>query len=139
MGCCDLHNVIQTTASLSSYEQLFLHINDVNPSVIARHILLFAIVSEPAFDPNNNKDLHYLWDVWYNAEWSEETRSRFVQDVEQLLAAKLQYNITLFPERKCEDWKIVWNLWCISAKIFSPNILSDIQDQRLEIFRRVHI
>jgi hypothetical protein len=40
-----------------------IHLNDLNPSVVARNITNLKIISAPDF-PEDDKDFSFLWDVW---------------------------------------------------------------------------
>jgi hypothetical protein len=54
------------------------HLNDNCPSIVARNIMILKILSAQDFDPNKEEDFSFLWDVWYNTEWPEITRKRFL-------------------------------------------------------------
>ena len=76
----DLMNTLETTASDNKGKHLHIHLNDVNTkhnAVMARNIVMWKIISAKDFNPNNDGDLAFLWDVWYNAEWMESTKKRF--------------------------------------------------------------
>ena len=53
------------------------HLNDMNPSVVARNITILKIISASDFNPDDDKDMAFLWDLWYNTEWPDETKQRF--------------------------------------------------------------
>ena len=60
--------------------------------VSARNVLLLYIVLSNGFDPENTDNLDYLWTVWYSLQWTEDTRKRFIKDVEQLLSKNWTIN-----------------------------------------------
>ena len=55
------------------------HLNDMNPSVVACNITILKIISASNFNPDgdDDKDMAFLWDLWYNTEWPDETKQRF--------------------------------------------------------------
>ena len=51
----------------------------MNPSVVACNITILKIISASNFNPDgdDDKDMAFLWDLWYNTEWPDETKQRF--------------------------------------------------------------
>jgi hypothetical protein len=74
---------------------IHLHLNDLNPSIVARNILILKIISAPDFDTNNKEDIAFLWDLWYNAEWPISTRDRFKLVLKKLLDNELPDNVVI--------------------------------------------
>ena len=112
LGCGDLRNPFTTAVGCRLDRNLEIHINDSNVAVIARNILIHRIVSSPKFDPNSEKDLGYLWDVWYNTTWPESTLDRFLQDIKNLLTEPLADNVCIIEgPNKEESWKEVCKNW----------------------------
>ena len=93
-GCGDMKSALYT-ASLRSpaFPGLQIHMNDICGSIIARNILIAHIITSHDFDPKNQKDLQYLWDVWYTTQWDDVTSKRFLKDVNLLLTGHLHKNI----------------------------------------------
>jgi len=105
LGCGDLRNPLLTTTAVGDkhnagqyYENLDIHINDASLSVIARNILILKIISCPKFDPNDDDDMDYVWDIWYNTTFSHSTTKRFMEDVKSLLDSPLPAN-SIIPKR----------------------------------------
>ena len=120
LGCGDPTSSLTTVAACNPDLKLNIHINDISLPIIARNILILKIVFDEKFDANNPGDLNYLWDVWYNATWSEETLHRFVKDVTSLIDDPLPVNI-LIPERKhADDLKKLWKKWILFINNQNP-------------------
>ena len=66
LGCGDLKLPLITIVNSTQGKPLDLHVTDVNPAVIARHILILTVASSKNFDPENKEDLGYVWDLLYN-------------------------------------------------------------------------
>ena len=89
----DLRNALLTVSKLSeAYQQLNIHLSDDFEMVSARNVLLLYIMLSNGFDPENTDNLDYLWTVWYSLQWTEDTRKRFIKDVEQLLSKNWTIN-----------------------------------------------
>ena len=106
LGSFDMRLALQT-ASLrsSSYEKLNVHVIDNSnicgskfsvSATTARNILITHIIVDEDFDPENKEDLQYLWNVWYDFQWTKETTiKRFLKDVNQLLNHQWPKNIII--------------------------------------------
>ena len=107
-----------------------LTLNDVLEHVTARNILLAKVIFSPEFDPADSNDLHYLWNVWYNAQWPESTRQRFLREVTELIHGKLPENVKI---QKCQDVSsltTVWESWFSTASSITPSILESLLKER---------
>ena len=82
-------------STTSHLKHLHIHLNDNNPLVLARNILILKVISDEKFDPDNTDDLASLWDLWYNLEWPESTEKRFMKAVKRTVGWKIA--------RKCCD------------------------------------
>ena len=98
------------TASLRSpaFPGLYIHMNDICGSIIARDILITHIIISPDFDQKNPVDIQYIWDVWYTTQWDAGTSKRFLKDVDQLLAGQFHKNMHI---PKADDLRILTNIW----------------------------
>ncbi len=110
MGCGDLRNTFQATTSKNP-KNLEIHLNDFHPSVLARNIIILKIVSARDFNPDNDEDFGFLWDVWYNIDWPEETRKRFLTVVKELMNEKLPDNVSIPINSHFEKFKNLWSNW----------------------------
>jgi hypothetical protein len=116
LGCVDLRNTFQATTS-NNPQHLEIHLNDVHPSVLARHIIILKIVSASDFNPDNDEDFGFLWDVWYNVDWPEETRKRFISVVKELTNEKLPDNVSIPNKSHLDKLKSLWSNWhSVSSK-----------------------
>ena len=89
LGSGDLRHVLLTGSKLSdAYTKLNIHLNDDYDFITARNILIVYIMLSDDFDPSNPADIDYIWDVWYSLQWTEDTRQRFIKDVEQMISAQ---------------------------------------------------
>jgi hypothetical protein len=78
---------------------------------VARNIMILKILSAQDFDPNKEEDFSFLWDVWYNTEWPEITRKRFLIVLNDLLDEKLPENVTVPDPNHYKSLKKIWKVW----------------------------
>ena len=122
MGCGDLRNPLATSAvggklhTGQHCQNLNLHLNDASPPVIARNVLTMKIISCPKFDPNNDDDMGYVWDVWYSATFSRSTAKRFLEDVTSLMDNPLPANVIIPKSSYLEELKAIWTDWLSKIK-----------------------
>ena len=127
MGCGDLMNPLTTAINSSPAQKLEIHVNDSSLPIIARNILIVKIISAQHFEPSSERDMDYLWDVWYNATWPETTLKRFIEDVKSLLNGPAPAN-TFIPEGSHQEaLKKVWSQWL--AMIESTTVESVLADR----------
>ena len=88
-----------------------IHLNDLNPSVVARNITILKIISAPDFNPEDDEDFAFLWDVWYNLEWPEVTHKRFQGVLKDLLNDLYPENVSVPKTSQAEMLKKVWSAW----------------------------
>jgi hypothetical protein len=132
LGCGDLRNTFQATASKPP-QNLEIHLNDLDSSILARNIIILKIISSHDFNPDEEKDFGFLWDVWYNFDWPEETRKRFLSVVEELMNEKLPDNVSVPNSIHFEKLKNLWSNWTsVSSKnkADSESFLKKICGQR---------
>lgn len=63
------------------------------------------------FNPGNEKDFSFLWDIWYNAEWPEVTKKRYLVVCNELLDDKLPENVFIPVPNHYKALKKVWKVW----------------------------
>ena len=97
-------------------QNLNLHLNDASLPVIARNVLIMKIISCPKFDPNNDDDMAYVWDIWYNATFSRSTAKRFLEDVTSLMGNPLPANAIIPKSSYLEELKAIWTDWLSKIK-----------------------
>ncbi len=128
MGCGDLRNPLATSAVVRGKnragqlnQNLNLHLNDASLPVIARNVLLVKIISSPEFEPNNDDNMGYVWDIWYNATFSRSTAKRFAEDVRSLIDNPLPTNVIIPKSNYLGELKAIWTDWL--AKIKSSSVV----------------
>ena len=85
LGSGDLRNALLTVAKLTdAYKKLNIHFSDDTDIVTARNILLVHIMLSNDFDPENSEDMDFIWDIWYSLQWTEGTRKRCIDNVDQI-------------------------------------------------------
>jgi hypothetical protein len=112
---------------------IHLHLNDLNPSIVARNILILKIISAPDFDTNNKEDIAFLWDLWYNAEWPISTRDRFKLVLKKLLDNELPDNVVIHKSNYLITLKTIWATWSSTSsktKSESDLFMEKIQRER---------
>ena len=118
-------------STTSHLKHLHIHLNDNNPLVLARNILILKVISDEKFDPDNTDDLASLWDLWYNLEWPESTEKRFTKAVRELLDGKLPENVVI-PNRS--HLELLVKVWCGWISLFSKThckrFIESIQKER---------
>ena len=78
---------------------------------MARNIVMLKILSASDFNPDDQEDLSFLWDVWYNAEWPEITRKRFKEALKQLLDGSMPENVVMTNSNQLQSLREVWTSW----------------------------
>jgi hypothetical protein len=110
LGCGDLRNTFQATTAKNP-RNLEIHLNDFHSSVLARNILILKIISANDFNPDHDEDFGFLWDVWYNTDWPETTRKRFLSVLKDLTAEILPDNVSIPNSNHLEKFKSLWSNW----------------------------
>ncbi len=112
MGCGDVRNALQATSlAHHNFKSLHIHLNDIDPSIIARNIVLLKIMSASDFNPNDEEDISFLWEFWYNLEWPDETRKRVQKVLKELLDDSLPENIIISKSNQLQCLREVWKDW----------------------------
>lgn len=89
---------------------LHIYLNDCDPLVVARNAVLLQIVSAPSFNPDNENDFDFFWDVCYNARWPTKTLKRFKRVLKQLLRGDVYENIVI-EQGNVEQIVSIWRSW----------------------------
>ena len=121
------------TASTSNLNCVEFHLNDLNPSILARNITILKIISASDFNPSDEEDVAFLWDVWYNSEWPDITRKRFQIVLNDLLDECLLENISIPKSQHLESLKKVWSAWHLllsSTNSKSQLLMEKVDEER---------
>ncbi len=97
---------------------------------MARNILFAKIISDVSFDPQSEDDLQYLWDIYYNMEWSSKTLQQFQKDVTELKEGKFSQKLKIPVAKDMEILKNIWDFWSLSAANIDISLMQKIRDQR---------
>ena len=106
-----------------------LHVNDVKPAVVARHILFLKVISNQNFEPENQEDMSYLCNLWYDATWTKSTLQRFIKDIKSLLNEPLPENIAIPEMSHKAAVRDIWASWLLTVKSCS---VADVLASRYE-------
>jgi hypothetical protein len=90
-------------------------------------------VSAHDFNPDNNEDFGFLWDVWYNIDWPDETGKRFLSVVKELMNEKLPDSVSISNNSHLEKFKSLWTTWHFVSsknKTDSESLLRKVWGQR---------
>ena len=115
----DVRNVFYTVSEISLRKakecpkSLSFHLNDYDPSVVARNAILLEVASSINTDVSD--DVDFLWNTWYNMTLSEAHFARLQRilselidkgfDSDELTVLKFQDSAVL---KECRD---IWNDW----------------------------
>lgn len=118
LACGDVRNILCTVSELSlrkSHERptsLNFHLNDYDPTVVARNAVLLEAAG--AINPDIPADIDFLWNIWYNLALSKSHFDRLRKILSELLERdfdsresilKFENNAIL---RECRD---IWKDW----------------------------
>lgn len=139
LGCGDLMDTLLATTA-EHVQKFQIHLNDMNPSIMARNIMILKIITSCDFNPEKDEDLNFLWDVWYNATWPEITQKRFLGVLKDLVNEKLPQNVIIPEGSHLQSVKRIWSGWCktVSESHFkSTTLFANILLERYNPFREI--
>ena len=85
----DVRNFLCTVSELSErkpherLKSLNFHLNDYDPSVVARNAVLLEVAS--VINPDIKADVDFLWNIWYNLGLSQANFDRLRKILSELL------------------------------------------------------
>ena len=139
----DIRNVLCTVSDLSLRKRherpksLNFHLNDYDPSVVARNAVL--VEAACAINPDVPADVDLLWNIWYNLALSKEHFERLRNVLSELLekdfdsdesVLRFQDSVVL---RECRDiWKD-WKNLDLEVKSIKESRIRLIEDRRIEL------
>jgi len=130
MRCGDIQNVLHMVAETINYHQKTIFLNDVSAPLMARNILLFHILFKPHFHSTDQTDLNFLWDVWYSLEWNENTKTRCVSELKELVCGSLPFNIKFLKKEDKSMLVDIWNYWLTSCQAIPTKTLIEMRAMR---------
>lgn len=99
------------TTSMKGIQNLCIHLNNPDPLVHARNVIMLKILSSSNFNPENQEDLGFLWDIWYNTQWPESSRKRFIKVLKDLLEDKLPAQLKFGASSNFSKLKKILSSW----------------------------
>lgn len=115
----DVRNILYTVSEMSlrkpqeQPKSLNFHLNDYDPTIIARNALLLEVAG--SINPDVSEDLNFLWNVWYNMALSEAHFVRLKQTLSTFVERNfddLHSNVLKFQDaavlKECRD---IWKDW----------------------------
>ena len=118
LACGDVRNILCTVSELSLRKpherpkSLNFHLNDYDPTVIARNAVLLEAAG--VINPDNPADIDFLWNIWYNLALSKSHCERLRKILSELLERDFDSrgSILNFQNsgilRECRD---IWKDW----------------------------
>ena len=118
LACGDVRNLLCTLSELSLRmphecpKSLNFHLNDYDPSVVARNAVLLEVAS--AINPDIPADVDFLWNIWYNLALSQATFDRLRLILSEVLERNFDCDESFlkFQDsgvlRECRD---IWKDW----------------------------
>ena len=65
-------------------ERLSFHFNDHDTSILARDVIILETVY--SIDPDCERDVEFLWNIWYNLALSNEDSKRLESIIQNLIS-----------------------------------------------------
>lgn len=116
LGSGDVRNVLFTISELSQRPReaipasLSFHLNDHDPSILARNVIILEIVR--SIHPDNELDIEFLWNLWYNLALSGEELKRLQAILENLTSPKYVSKVVQYGSKDVfTECLQIWNDW----------------------------
>ena len=129
LGSGDLRNVFFTVSELWQRKaslrpsQVYFHVNDFDPVVVARNVIILQIAS--CIDSEKPEDIDFLWNVWYNMALSEDHYRRLLKVMDDLICHNnFENGIKFGTDESKEECRRVWRDWA--------TVTSSVDDVRIE-------
>lgn len=129
MSCGDLPFALNTSSLNTQHKVESITLTDESTLVFSRNVFLARVICCEAFDPSNQNDIEYLWDICYNMEWPEKTLKRFLQDLQTFDEKSLTSSITIPSSDDKITLKKVWDFWKLSSET-NPSSIQILHEQR---------
>ncbi len=88
-----------------------MHLNDKNPVIIARAVLLLHLAR--TIDADNDEDIQLLWALWNNAQLSQQHAARLRATAHGLIK-QLPEGFYVPCAGDLQQLRELWGCWCIS-------------------------
>lgn len=114
IGCGDIRSVLKTVADAPEHiKSISFHLNDVQPVVIARAVLLLQLSQQ--LDPSKQRDIELIWSLWNNAELAADAAAALQQAAAGLLE-DLPKACSVPDTDDLRTLHHVWSYWSSSSK-----------------------
>jgi hypothetical protein len=130
LSCGDLPFAVKSTSLSSNQRIANITVTDMSAMAMARNILFAKIITDTKFNPDSNEDLQYLWNIWYNMEWSSVTKERFLKDITELNMGCFSDNLKVPVENDLSVLKNIWKFWVSSVSEVNLATMQQIHKQR---------
>lgn len=74
--------------------------------------------------------MEYLWNIWYNMEWSLESQKRFLENLRKLLEGKISPNLKIPLASDMDLVRKIWGFWETFLSEMDATIMQRIHNQR---------
>jgi len=129
LSCGDLPFAVQSTSLCSNQRIANITVTDMSAMTMARNVLFAKIITDVKFNPARDEDLQYLWNIWYNMEWSSATKERFLKDIKELSSC-FSENLKIPVENDLSVLKNIWKFWVSSVSEVNLTTMQQIHKQR---------
>ena len=114
LGSGDVRNLLFTVSELSQRHtipaSLSFHLNDHDPSILARDVIILEIVR--SINADSEIDVDFLWNLWYNLALSSEELKRLQEILQNLTSPKYVSNVLQFGSKDVfTECLQIWNDW----------------------------
>ncbi|XP_022803180.1 uncharacterized protein LOC111340581 isoform X1 [Stylophora pistillata] len=118
LACGDVRNFLCSLSELSLRKprerpkSLSFHLNDYDPSVIARDAVLLEVAS--VINPDVPADVDFLWNIWYNLALSVADFDRLRKLLTELLEKKFDSDDSILKFREdgvLQECRDIWKDW----------------------------
>ena len=121
LACGDVRNMLCTLSELSLRKSderpksLNFHLNDYDPTVVARNAVLLEVAS--VINPDIQTDIDFLWNIWYNLALSRSHFDRLRRILSGLLEKNFESDESILKFQNnavllecCDIWRDWLNL-----------------------------
>lgn len=116
LGSGDVRNLLFTVSELSQRQRnripacLSFHLNDHDPSILARDVIILETVR--SINSDSDLDVDFLWNLWYNLALSGDEVKRLQAILQNLTSPKYVNNVLQFGSKDVfTECLQIWNDW----------------------------
>ena len=116
LGAGDVRNLLVTVSELSQRkidavpQNLSFHLNDHDTSILARDVI--TLETALSIDPDCDRDVDFLWNVWYNLALSDEDLQQLQTIIRSLTSREhVKSNIQFGSKNVLTECLEIWTDW----------------------------